>query len=439
MIFKRSILVYLFMFFFFQNSLADKGWNFLNIKSKSEAHERLYKQGGVGFDYDWKESANGKKLKNLFTDWCNTYKHIKCDEQAFKNFKVNMKRVNDINNDTKLNWWASGNAFSHLDETTFLKRYTGFKESETVKVPARTVKLQAIQNSCRFYSSRGSIPAPVVTECTKCRDACYHSGRCIFYSWNNGPRSNLYSSGACNNKSPPPASSPPPTQLTYLFNDTINWVSLGKVTPVRPNQGICGSCWAYTAIGTIESNLLVNNNTYNNETLDLSEQELVSCAESNGCNGGSTWAALNYACSHGVLNEAILPYIGKNSLCPSNLTPRLSLLPSLIPMKIQRNSETALIRALQKGPVAVTFGGDASFSMYAGGIYSSNSCPTTPNHAMLAVGWGYDNDLKRQYILVKNSFGSEWGEGGFARIAMIGDGPGMCGMYDEIMALILNK
>jgi len=64
--------------------------------------------------------------------------------------------------------------------------------------------------------------------------------------------------------------------------------------------------------------------------------------------------------------------------------------------------------------------------MYTGGVISDPSCGTNLDHGVLAVG--YDTTQNPPFWIVKNSWGSGWGESGYVRIAMIGDGAGECGI-----------
>ena len=68
-----------------------------------------------------------------------------------------------------------------------------------------------------------------------------------------------------------------------------------------------------------------------------------------------------------------------------------------------------------------------AFEHYSFGIITDdNTCGTDLDHAVLAVGYGVDNG--QPYYLVKNSWGEDWGEDGYFRIGMNGDGPGVCGI-----------
>ena len=86
--------------------------------------------------------------------------------------------------------------------------------------------------------------------------------------------------------------------------------------------------------------------------------------------------------------------------------------------RVKSNSAEALKKALDIGPVSVSINGDAfSFLWYGGGIIDSPKCKPKENHAVLAVGYGYDLDLDQEYFIVKNSWGVWWGEKGYFRIS----------------------
>ncbi len=77
-----------------------------------------------------------------------------------------------------------------------------------------------------------------------------------------------------------------------------DWRDRRKVTPAK-NQGLCGSCWAFAAAAAIESKLLIQfNKTYPAYAVDLSEQQLIDCANPrpySGCSGGNFENPLTFA------------------------------------------------------------------------------------------------------------------------------------------------
>jgi len=65
---------------------------------------------------------------------------------------------------------------------------------------------------------------------------------------------------------------------------------------------------------------------------------------------------------------------------------------------------------------------------YQSGILDVDDCPTSIDHAVVMVGWGQDSTTGKEYWIVRNSWGSSWGEGGYIRMAMRPSGPGVCGV-----------
>jgi hypothetical protein len=92
-----------------------------------------------------------------------------------------------------------------------------------------------------------------------------------------------------------------------------------------------------------------------------------------------------------------------------------------------------LKEALNQGPVAVQLNARAkSFVNYRHGILDDEECKPDGNHAVLAVGYGTDTRTGKEYFIIKNSWGSSWGEGGYARISASRNKfwRGMCGILE---------
>ena len=93
---------------------------------------------------------------------------------------------------------------------------------------------------------------------------------------------------------------------------------------------------------------------------------------------------------------------------------------------VTSKSPDQLKAALNKGPVSVAIEADkAVFQQYTGGIISGSDCGTSLDHGVLAVGYGSENG--QEYFIVKNSWGSNWGDNGFVKLA-IENGAGVCGI-----------
>lgn len=182
-------------------------------------------------------------------------------------------------------------------------------------------------------------------------------------------------------------------------NGDIDWQAQGKVSVVK-NQGQCGSCWAFSATGAIESGLLLAGKN------DLaSEQQLVDCSRSygnQGCSGGWMDSAFQYAIDHGITTQGLYPYVARNQACAKDGGE----------IKVNGFVDVPgcdnLANALSARPVSVAV--DAGqWSLYKGGVLSS--CTTNVNHGVLVVG---STDA---YWKIKNSWGTGWGETGYIRLA----------------------
>ncbi|XP_014331560.1 cathepsin L1-like [Xiphophorus maculatus] len=196
---------------------------------------------------------------------------------------------------------------------------------------------------------------------------------------------------------------------------SVDWRTSGLVGPVR-NQGLCGSCWAFSALGALEGQMKRRTGVL----VMLSPQNLVDCGtkEGNlGCKGGYITKAFSYIIHNGgVDSESSYPYEHQNGKCRYSLQGKAAHCSNF--HVLPRGNELALQAAVASvGPVAVAVNAMLpSFHQYKGGLYNAPDCnPKLINHAVLVVGYGTDRG--QDYWLVKNSWGTAWGEGGFIRIA----------------------
>lgn len=206
----------------------------------------------------------------------------------------------------------------------------------------------------------------------------------------------------------------PLTALNTTANPaSVDWTTKGAVTAVK-NQEQCGSCWAFSTTGSVESAWFLANGTLP----ELSEQQLVDCstAEGNqGCNGGLMDYAFEYIIKNkGITTEAAYPYTatGPNA-CKAKGLPVAATLTSYKDVPV--NSEVALETALVTQPVSVAVEADQSvFQFYTGGVMDS-ACGTQLDHGVLAVGYGTEGG--KEYYKVKNSWGADWGAKGYILLA----------------------
>ncbi|KAL9252652.1 Thiol protease aleurain-like-like protein [Drosera capensis] len=206
--------------------------------------------------------------------------------------------------------------------------------------------------------------------------------------------------------------------------DMKDWREVGIVTPVK-NQGHCGSCWTFSTTGALEA-------AYSQafgKSVSLSEQQLVDCAgafNNFGCSGGLPSQAFEYVKYNGGLDtEEAYPYAGKDGECKfSSENVGVRVVDSV---NITLGAEDELKHAVAfVRPVSVAFQVVNGFRFYKDGVYTSDSCGSTPmdvNHAVLAVGYGVENGVP--YWLIKNSWGGDWGDNGYFKMEL---GKNMCGV-----------
>ena len=206
---------------------------------------------------------------------------------------------------------------------------------------------------------------------------------------------------------------------------TVDWRNKGAVTSVK-DQGQCGSCWTFSATGAIEGAWAISKG----QLVDLSEQELVDCATgvsygSHGCNGGQMEGAFKFVIANGQCTLASYPYTAKDGTCQKcTAVAHISYCSDVKP-----NDQVSMKAAVAQQPVAVAIEADTRyFQSYSGGILTSSSCGTSLDHGVLTVGYGEENGQK--YWLVKNSWGTTWGDKGYVKIARSEstNDPGICGI-----------
>ena len=206
---------------------------------------------------------------------------------------------------------------------------------------------------------------------------------------------------------------------------TIDWRTKGAVTSVK-DQGQCGSCWSFSSTGAVEGAWAISKG----QLTDFSEQELVDCATgisygSHGCNGGQMEGAFKFVIENGQCTLSSYPYTAKDGTCQKcSAVAHMSSCSDVKP-----NDQLSLKAAVAQQPVAVAIEADTRyFQSYSGGILDSASCGTSLDHGVLAVGYGEENGQK--YWLVKNSWGTTWGDKGYVKIARSDstNDAGICGI-----------
>eukprot|EP00933_Yihiella_yeosuensis_P071897 TRINITY_DN80141_c0_g1_i1.p1 TRINITY_DN80141_c0_g1~~TRINITY_DN80141_c0_g1_i1.p1 ORF type:complete len:519 (+),score=137.75 TRINITY_DN80141_c0_g1_i1:203-1759(+) len=213
------------------------------------------------------------------------------------------------------------------------------------------------------------------------------------------------------------------------FPETVDWRHLSMAKEV-PEQGSCGSCWAVSAIQTLNA----GHEIHRGEVKSFSAQELVNCVPNpkecggqGGCSGATVELGLAWVSENGLALESETPYTAQDGKCAkkqslmqdssflrgSSFDERGGASIGLMGFKtLPSNKESPLVQSVaQQGPVAVSVAADGWFNYY-GGVF--DSCERIINHAVTLFGYGTEGSKK--YWLIKNSWGKDWGEDGFIRV-----------------------
>jgi C1A family cysteine protease len=216
--------------------------------------------------------------------------------------------------------------------------------------------------------------------------------------------------------------------------DSIDWTNNGAVTPVK-DQGQCGSCWSFSTTGALEGAYFNKYNTLQS----FSEQQLVDCdnrrngGKDMGCSGGLMDNAFAWISKKGGLcSEKDYPYVSgttkETGTCQSGCAlvknSDISTFVDVVP-----SSDEEMMKALSLNPVSIAIQADQrEFQLYKSGVFTG-ACGTKLDHGVLAVGYGYIEG--EDFYLVKNSWGTSWGDKGYIKLGRgekYNNGDGQCGM-----------
>ena len=189
---------------------------------------------------------------------------------------------------------------------------------------------------------------------------------------------------------------------------SFDWRALGGVTPAK-DQGGCGSCWAFAAVGQLEAFVKI----YDQRILDLSEQAVLDCDPwDGGCGGGWVAGALELFISDGAVSELCMPYVGyKNVNCTMSSCEILASIDDWYGVSTSQIKQAVF----DYGPISVGMYAHDYFSNYISGCYAADYSDT-PNHAVLIVGWDDNMCGGEGAWIIKNSGGEDWGMNGFGYV-----------------------
>lgn len=173
------------------------------------------------------------------------------------------------------------------------------------------------------------------------------------------------------------------------------------------------SCWAFASVASLEAAYFLKNK----KLVEFSEQNLIDCIkeQEKTCYFGGYEIAFNYIKTHGVNTYESYPYKATKDNCRYDKNNSLAQIKDYV--KIPQFNEEALTDALATvGPIMIGIDASKGLKDYKSGIYYDEKCSRFVTHSVLAVG--YDTDENgNDYYLIKNSWGTDWGIGGYFKMA----------------------
>jgi len=196
--------------------------------------------------------------------------------------------------------------------------------------------------------------------------------------------------------------------------DSFNWVDQGAVSPVKM-QGQCGSCWAFSAMGALESQVMKSNG---GQEVDFSTQQLVDCFEK-GCGGNWPPSAWDWLQQNGGADSwSDYPYHSTDGQagdsCNPNNAQAVQQVTGIQQLNMPTDDDTLKNYLQTSGPLSIAVDASKWDPQYAQGTMSCSN--PSLDHAVLLVGWASDDS--GAYWIIKNSWDTDWGHDGYGHIQM---------------------
>jgi cathepsin F len=216
---------------------------------------------------------------------------------------------------------------------------------------------------------------------------------------------------------------------------TFDWRTHGAVTAVK-DQGQCGSCWAFSVTENVESVWILAKGLTNATLPPLAPQQIVDCDTTDmGCDGGNPPTAYDYIISAGGLDdEKDYPYTAQDGTCAFKSAAVVAKIASYKYACNSGDESTMLDNLASWAPLSICV--DARYWQdYTGGIMTAYQCDwlVELDHCVQAVG--YDTSASTPFWIVRNSWGTDWGEDGYIRLEY---GSNTCGLTEESTSSVVG-
>ncbi len=213
---------------------------------------------------------------------------------------------------------------------------------------------------------------------------------------------------------------------------SVDWRTKGAVSPIG-NQLNYGNCYSFSTSCAVESAHAIKTGNL----VKLSEQQIVDCStmKNGGPNHGNSGGVISPTFTWigkvgGLCTENAYPYVGQSGTCQTTCSKVAGTAPSSV-VNVKANSDADMMTAIATTVVSIAVqANQASFQLYKSGIFTG-TCTVDLDHAVNLIGYGSD------YYILRNSWGTTWGESGYMRIGKGNDpatgkpyngGAGQCGL-----------
>ncbi|XP_046369836.2 cathepsin O-like [Haliotis rufescens] len=218
--------------------------------------------------------------------------------------------------------------------------------------------------------------------------------------------------------------------LKTAVPDYVDWRNKSIISAIK-DQKSCGACWAFSATETVES---MYAKTTGQAVPDLSVQEVIDCSENNGCKGGDTCSALYWMTKYKktIVYEKDYPLVDKTQVCHLGNSTSPGVRVANYTCQHLTGKEEEMVQMLYAvGPLTVTV--DAStWNNYIGGIIKFH-CSNVNNHAVQIVGYDRRGDVP--FYIVRNSWGTDFGDNGYLYIKI---GDNLCGVAERVSTVTVQ-